>query len=165
MSGSDPSSDPIRLAIARDFESRRRAETERVRLENLIERHRASIERLPRHNTGTALKTVGAIVTERTGLQVEISGPFGINSEYGFSVLERDGVTGAYLMFRPVGGDGGIEMIDLESDDERYAPNSLGRMNGSHRIGLPVPTLDELLAMVDKQRSEHRLRRAISKDA
>lgn len=166
MSDHDTIEDPVLRAVSDNRRRSRRVDAERERLRRLIRRHEASLEKLPRYGIGSAVRAIATIITEHTGLSTEVGGPFGLNREYGLTVNERDEVAGAYMMFRPAeGADDDIEMIDLESDNGHYPSGSLARLNGMHRKGLPVPTLDELLAMVDRQRSERRLRHAIAKEA
>jgi hypothetical protein len=159
---STASVDPLAEIVGRHGAERRAAWRERERLRALIARHEAAIGRLPIRGAGTALSEIAELVTDRTGLAASVSGPFGMNNDYGLSVEEREGVSAAYFKLRPRADDAEFDLVDLESDDARFPQGSLGRMNGSHMRTVPMPDLDALLRMIEEQRAENRLRRMIS---
>lgn len=154
--------DPLAEIVSRHGAERISAREERDRLERLIARHQARIESLPRRNVGTALQEIAELIQTRTGLSTSISGPFGMENEYAMRVSERETVTGAFFKVRPQGDGVDPVLVDLSSDNGQFPPGSVGRMNGAHMDTVPMPSLDELLTMIDEQRAVNRLRRSIA---
>jgi hypothetical protein len=77
------------------------------------------------------------------------------------TVEERADVTAAFLKFRPSGEGVMIEMIDLDS---HKGHDSVGRTSEAHRNGVPVPSMERMLEIIEEQRSERRLLRMIRKE-
>ena len=154
--------DPLAEIVSRHGAERISAREERDRLERLIARHQTKIGSLPCRNAGTALQEIADLIQTRTGLSTSISGPFGMQNEYALRVSERESVTGAFFKVRPQGDDIDLLLIDLSSDNGQFPPGSVGSMNGEHMDAVPMPSLDELLTMIDEQRAVNRLRRSIA---
>lgn len=153
--------DPIEEIFDRHERGRAASNAEAERLRRLVARHMKRIEGLPAFHAGTALQELASLVTEMTGMEARVSGPFGMTNDYGMTVNERSDVTAAHFTFRPCGDRTRVEMVDHESDNGRHPGDSLGRMNGMHRNTLPMPGIERMLEMIEEQRAERRLMRMV----
>ncbi len=127
------------------------------RLERLIARHKRKRESIRPPYAGAMLEEVfKEILSHMPGRTCSVSGPFGLGGEYGVSIMEGDANL-AHFTFRSDGVQ--ARLVDTSVDTGRFAPNSLGRVNGLHHPSMDMPEeIDVWIQMIEKQIAESRLR-------
>lgn len=127
------------------------------RLDRLIARHKRKRESIRPPYAGAMLDAVfKEILSHMPGRTCKVMGPFGMGGEYGVSVMEGD-ATLAHFSFRSDGVN--ARLVDTSVDTGRFAPNTLGRMNGLHHPSSDMPEeIDVWIRMIEEQIAESRLR-------
>ena len=130
---------------------------ERQRIEAQMSRLQAKLDRLEiPHHTDLAQMIGDAVAAKLWGVTARVLGPFGLTAEMGVHFNTEDGQTIASMTLRPWGDgdDATLKRVVEGSDNGRFPPNSVGRMNGMHQREVDLPEIDELVQDMRRQMAE-----------
>lgn len=97
----------------------------------------------------TSVAALAVDLEEATGKPVSISGPFGLRAAVYITIGKDAENDRTFMCVTPDFSNGSFRLFyDTEKSVKRYAPDTIGGLNGFNIITAPMPdTLEEIIAL------------------